>query len=93
MEPERGQQEEPLQSGLDLQWWPRRPVNKVIIMKSRGESSLIEQDTIENDSLPINFLKKSFFLVFFKKTYFFNVILCNFWAQHCNVFLFLPMKT
>ena len=36
--------------------------NKVIIEKSRGEVSLVEQDTIENVSWPI---------------FFFNFILCN----------------
>ena len=69
MEPEGGQQEGPLQSGLDLQWWPRRPVNKVIIMNSRSELSLLEQDTIENVSLTIKNL--IFFLNFFQENIFF----------------------
>ena len=40
-------------------------ITKVIIEKSRGEESLMEQDTIENVSYPI------FFKVFKKKIIFF----------------------
>ena len=51
-------------------------VVKVIIHKSRGKISLVEQDTIENVSaaylkLIINFLRKNF-------NFFFTFILCNF---------------
>ena len=42
---------------------------KVIIEKSRrGEVSLMEQDTIENVSKPIKFLKKIIFLILSEKT-------------------------
>ena len=43
--------------------------SKVIIEKSRGEGSLMEQDTIENVSQPI-FLRKKYF-------FFSNFILCQ----------------
>ena len=35
------------------EWYCTKPVSKVIIEKSRGEVSLVEQDTIENVSEPI----------------------------------------
>ena len=44
-----------------------------IIEKSRGEGSLMEQDTIENISWP----KSSFFNFLRKKNIFFSFILCQ----------------
>ena len=41
---------------------------KVTIEKFRGEVSLMEQDTIENVSKPIKFLKKIIFLILSEKT-------------------------
>ena len=61
---------------------------KVIIHKSRGEVSLVEQDTIKNDSAA--YLK--FIIIFFGNNFFFfTFILCNFlvWMlQYC----FLNLK-
>ena len=54
------------------------PLTKVIIDKSRLEASLLEQDTIENNSQPIK--KMCFFFQFF------NFILCNFLVADPTMF-------